>query len=151
MDRPLIRAARGDDVDALRDVFRRASLSNDADRPLFDAHPEYLEWSPSARLDTRVAVVEGHVAGFASTSAGDDAVELDDLFVAPERMRSGVGRALVADAVERARAAGATAIEVTGNEHAVAFYRAVGFVVVGSAPTAGPVAPRLRLDLASPR
>ncbi len=54
-----IRDATADEGDALRDVFRRASLSNPGDRPLFVDHPEYLVWSPSPTLATRVAVVDG--------------------------------------------------------------------------------------------
>ena len=65
----------------------------------------------------------------------------------PERIDSGVGRALIADAGARVRTLGARAIEVTGNEHALAFYEAVGFVRIGTAPTAGGDAPRLRLAL----
>ena len=143
-----IRDSTDSDVDALRDVFRRASLSNPGDRPLLVGHPEHLVWSPAPSLATRVAVVDGSIAGFASTTGPVAGVaELEDLFVAPESMRSGVGRALIADAGARVRTLGARAIEVTGNEHALAFYEAVGFVRIGTAPTAGGNAPRLRLAL----
>ena len=150
MEGCVIRDAAADDVDALRDVFRRASLSNEGDRPMLLAHPEHLVWNPEPSLTTRVASVDGRIAGFASTTPGDGFVELEDLFVDPDVRRRGVARLLIDDAVRGATADGAPAIEVTGNEHAPAFYEAVGFIVVGTAPTAWASAPRLRRDLAGP-
>ncbi len=62
-------------------------------------------------------------------------------------MRRGAARALIADAVERAAAAGASAIGVVANEHAMAFYRAVGFEPDGEARTEFGPAARLRLPV----
>ncbi len=124
-----IRAAVPADLDAVRDVFRRASLSNDDDRASLLAHPEALEL---AALPSRVAVVEGRVVGFA-TLVGS---ELDDLFVDPDFTRRGIGRALVLDAVAAARAQGLARIEVTANGHALGFYEKVGFVAGGVVETA---------------
>ena len=77
---------------------------------------------------TRVAVdPEGVVVGFATVVGTGPVRELDDLFVEPDHQRHGVGAALVADAVARARRSGAERIEVTGNPHASRFYTAVGF------------------------
>lgn len=139
-----IRDATVADLTALRDVFRRASLSNDGDREVLLAHPEALEYADAwvVRGLTRVALVDGRVVGFATTVPEGDRAELEDLFVAPERMRSGVARALVADAVGRMRAAGVRRIDVTANEHAADFYAAVGFEEVGTAETEFGPAPR---------
>ena len=76
-----------------------------------------------------------------------DAVELDGLFVDPERMRHGLGGALVADVVVRARAAGARRIEVTANPGAVPFYSRHGFRQTGAAETRFGPAPRFTLEL----
>jgi GNAT superfamily N-acetyltransferase len=148
MDDRMIRDATDDDLGALRDVFRRASLSNDGDRAMLLANPGFLVWDPAPSMTTRVALLDDRIVGFASTSPGDGAVELDDLFVDPDVRRRGIARLLIADAARSGAAAGAPAIEVTGNSHALAFYEAVGFVVIGTASTEGAVAPRLRLDLA---
>jgi GNAT superfamily N-acetyltransferase len=43
-------------------------------------------------------------------------------------MRRGVGRALVADAVEFARSRAVSRIEVTANPHALSFYENEGFI-----------------------
>ncbi|HEY7106513.1 MAG TPA: GNAT family N-acetyltransferase [Acidimicrobiia bacterium] len=146
-----VRTAQAGDLVHLRDVFRRASLSNAGDRELLLAHPEVLEYDDShVRTGrTRVAVVDGRVVGFASLVFGDGA-ELEDLFVDPDWMRRGVATALVVDARDVALARGVTRIDVTANEHARAFYEAVGFVEDGTAATPlGPTAPRMRLDLAT--
>jgi ribosomal protein S18 acetylase RimI-like enzyme len=55
---------------------------------------------------------------------------LEDLFVAPEARRGGLGRALVAEAIERARARGCRRIELDTaetNAAARALYGAMGF------------------------
>jgi GNAT superfamily N-acetyltransferase len=140
----LIRDATVDDLPALGDVYRRASLSNEADRDVLLAHPEALDYSDEwvRQGFTRVAVVDDRVVGFATVVPRDDRGELEDLFVAPEEMRRGIARALINDAVERARTAGIARLDVTANEHAAAFYVAVGFVTTGTAETEFGPAPR---------
>lgn len=144
-----IRDATVDDLHALRDVFRRASLHNDGDREVLLAHPETLQYDDEwvTQGFVRVAVLDGRVAGFATVVPHGDRGELEDLFVAPELMRRGIARALVADAVARARADGMRAVDVIANEHAAAFYGAVGFEVVGTAETEFGPAPRRSLPL----
>lgn len=147
-----VRAAEPHDVPALRAIYRAASLGNAGDREALLANPEALEWDPSTigRATVLVAVDGDAVVGFATalpSAAAAAEWELDDLFVAPDAQRRGAGRALV-DAIARAgRAAGATALAVTGNPHALAFYAAAGFSVIGRAETRFATAPRLRRDL----
>ena len=115
----------------LRDVFRRSSLSNDGDRPNLLAHPEVLELPDRAVREgrTRAAVADGAIVGFASWLGAGDAIEIEDLFVEPECMRQGIGRALVLDLIAIARSRGIGRVEVTANQHALAFYEQAGFVV----------------------
>ncbi|MDR3648980.1 MAG: GNAT family N-acetyltransferase [Acidimicrobiales bacterium] len=127
-----IRTAVPSDVEALRGLFRRASLSNEGDRLHLLSHPESLVFSDDAVRQgrTRVAVEsEGDIVGFASWVVNDNAIELEDLFVEPQWMRRGVGRALVLDAVAIARTRSFDTLEVTANPHAQEFYEDVGFVV----------------------
>ncbi|MGZ4380469.1 MAG: N-acetyltransferase family protein [Gaiellaceae bacterium] len=134
MAEPLIRAAASEDTAALRDLYRRASLSNEGDRESLLAHPEALEFTglPVDEGRTRVAVVDGRIVGFATLLAG----ELEDLFVDPGWMRRGIGRALVLDAAAVARGQGLQRIDVIANDHALGFYESLGFVRDGPAETA---------------
>lgn len=82
-----IRDATGADVPTLRDVRRRASLSNEHDRAWLEAHPEALEYEPPLHGRIRVALVDDRVVGFATVLPER---ELEDLFVDPEFMRKGI-------------------------------------------------------------
>jgi GNAT superfamily N-acetyltransferase len=141
----LIRVAALDDMPALRDLFRRSSLSNDGDRDVLLAHPEALDFSAVAVAEdrTRVAVTEGRVVGFATLLGS----ELEDLFVDPDWMRRGIGRTLVLDAIASARVQGLKRIGVTANDHALAFYRRVGFVLDGTVGTDFGPGSRMHVDL----
>jgi len=141
----VIRVAVRDDMLALRDVYRRSSLSNDGDRDVLLAHPEALELSALAVDEgrMRVAVADRRIVGFATLLGS----ELEDLFVDPDWMRRGIGRDLVQDAVELARRRGLERIEVTANDHALSFYRSVGFVFDGIVETEFGPGSRMHLDL----
>jgi GNAT superfamily N-acetyltransferase len=143
----MIRRAERDDLPAIQEVFRSASLANEGDREVLLAHPEALEFSGDAVAagHVRVAVDDGAVVGFATITPSADAWELDDLFVAPAHMRRGFATALVRHLLAEADVA---AIEVTANPHAMAFYRSVGFVDDGVAQTRFGPAPRMRLSVA---
>jgi GNAT superfamily N-acetyltransferase len=126
----VIRDAMPADLAALRDVYRRASLSNEGDRETLLANPDALEFPGLGGDDrrTRVATADGRIAGFATSVPAGDVIELDDLFVDPGWMRQGAGRALVLDAVAIARELGAGRVEVTANPHALVFYGKAGFI-----------------------
>jgi N-acetylglutamate synthase-like GNAT family acetyltransferase len=132
-----IRFAVIDDAPALRELFRRSSLSNEGDRANLLAHPDALALADLAVDENRVrvAVVDDRIVGFATMLVTGKVGELDDLFVDPDWMEQGVGRALVLDAIANARDHGLTRIEVTANGHALAFYQKVGFVSDGITQT----------------
>jgi ribosomal protein S18 acetylase RimI-like enzyme len=118
-------------MNSLSAIFRSASLSNDGDRGHLLAHPEALVYSDTGVRQgrTRVAIApgSGEVVGFASWLVMDFTIELEDLFVAPNWMRRGIGWSLVLDAVAIAKERGFHRLEVTANPHAQAFYEIVGF------------------------
>jgi GNAT superfamily N-acetyltransferase len=149
MDGLAIRTATPTDLDALRDVYRRASLSNDGDRDTLLAHPEVLEFAGDGIDEgrTRVATLDERVVGFSTVVELGNVDDLEDLFVDPDWMRHGVGLALMRDVVDRARARGARYVEVTANEHALAFYARAGFVPHGEADTRFGRAARLQIAL----
>lgn len=138
------------DLDAVREIFRAASLWNVGDRDTLLAHPEVLVLPDDGVVERRTLVAvdgDGVIVGFATLQVLDQrAWELEDLFVAPAHMRRGIATALAEDLVSRA---GRTVdrIEVTANPHAMAFYRSVGFVDDGVSETRFGPAPRMRLDV----
>jgi GNAT superfamily N-acetyltransferase len=146
-----IRGAEPDDLPVLREVFRRSALSNESDRADLLAHPDALELSDASITQgrTRVVVADGRVIGFATWLGAGDVTEIEDLFVDPDWTGHGAGRALVTDFVSQARARGVRRVEVTANQHALAFYAKAGFVADGEVSTRFRPAPRLRLDLSA--
>ncbi|MGE5290996.1 MAG: GNAT family N-acetyltransferase [Micromonosporaceae bacterium] len=112
-------------------------------------HPDALELSDLAVTEgrTRAAVADSAIAGFASWLSAGDVIEVEDLFVAPEWMGQGAGRALVLDLIAIARRRGVRRVEVTANQHALGFYEKAGFVVDHQVETRFGPAPRMHLDL----
>jgi GNAT superfamily N-acetyltransferase len=139
------------DMATLQDVFQRSSLSNAGDRANILAQPEVLEYADKwvRHGCTRVATDDGgRILGFVTAVPIDDALELEDLFVDPDWMRRGIGRALIDDIVTRARKANVRRVDVTANPHAFEFYQAVGFVLDGETDTLFGPASRMHLDVA---
>ena len=135
----MIRDAAPSERAELEALQRRASDVWEEYRADLAAHPDAIALDPElvAAGRVRVAVSEdGGVVGFSVVlPARDGACELDGLFVEPKAIRGGVGRALVADAADRARAEGATRMSVIANPRAVGFYERVGFVAGEAAQT----------------
>ena len=143
-----IRNAIPADIGTLRDLFRRSSLTNDDDRENLLANPDALELSGTSVQEgrTRVAVTtDGRIVGFVTPLVVRDAFELEDLFVDPDWMRQGVGRALVRDVVGAARRRGLARIEVVANRHALGFYEKAGFAVEREVETRFGPTPRMHL------
>jgi N-acetylglutamate synthase-like GNAT family acetyltransferase len=100
-----LRLALNADASVLADLFRRSSLSNAGDRASLLAHSDSLEFSDDALKEhrVRVALVDDRIVGLATVVATGQVGELEDLFVDPDWMRRGVGRALVVDAIDNAQ------------------------------------------------
>jgi GNAT superfamily N-acetyltransferase len=128
----VIRTAVISDVGVLSRIYRNASLSNEGDRESLLAWTETLVLSDTSIREgrTRVAVdADGAIVGIATCLITGGAIELEDLFVHPARMRRGIGQALVMDAVSLAHEGSFDGIDVTANPHAQSFYEQVGFVL----------------------
>lgn len=140
MNTLIVRTARNGDYPELQRIYRRASLSNAGDPDALLAHPQFLVLDPQliGRGRTRVATLsDGTVIAFASSSVtASRQLELDDLFTDPSWRRRGAARKLVAHIVAEAQAEGVARISVIANEHAMDFYRSVGFVADGPVRTA---------------
>ena len=148
-----IRPATVDDTPALTTIARAAK-----------AHWGYpVEWLAGweagltfgaldlDRVDIFVIEQDGRLLGFSATLPGVPRWTLDHLWVLPEAMGRGLGRRLVAHALDRAIAAGATGLEIESDPNAEGFYARLGARRVGwsAAPVPGAVdrrLPRLELD-----
>jgi N-acetylglutamate synthase-like GNAT family acetyltransferase len=144
-----LRLAEIEDLPAIRDVFRRSSLSNEGDRASLLAHPDALEFSDRAVVEgrVRVAVIDNRIIGFATVLVTRQIGELEDLFVDPDWMRRGIATALVLDALAGAREQEVMRIEVTANGHALAFYESIGFVSDGMSQTQFGPGHRMHIDV----
>src|ERR1017187_6811231 len=118
---------------ALSELHRRSSFVWEEDRIQLQAHPHALGVASEAIVDGRVRVAvgpEGQLLGFSVWADATGGVcELDDLFVEPDLMRRGIGRALVEDLAQRALRAGYRQLTVVAHSRNFAFYESVGFVV----------------------
>jgi len=98
-----------------------------------------------------VADIAGEIVGFATVLPSDDLeAELEDLFVAPERWRTGIGSTLMAEVERRARVFGAHSLHVVAGDHARPFYEACGFEVVSPVMTRFALASGMRKELCRP-
>lgn len=140
---PDVRLARPDDAAALLDIY---NLEVQTSTVTFDILPRTLDeqrrWL-TARSGAHAVIVaerDGEVVGFASLSpwrprpAYATSVE-DSVYVRRDQQGRGVGRLLLDELVEVARAHGFHAVFariVGGHESSVRLHRSVGFDVVGT-------------------
>jgi ribosomal protein S18 acetylase RimI-like enzyme len=83
--------------------------------------PEFIRHN-----EVHAAVVEGEPAGFYALVGKGGKIELEHLWVLPEHMGEGVGRALFVHAVGRAAASGADLLSIESDPNAEGFYRRMG-------------------------
>ena len=82
--------------------------------------------------DYFIADSNGEVLGYyAIERLSDSEYELEHLFVKPEYIGQGVGRALIEDAKSFLRSKGASSLLIQGDPNAVNFYKAAGGVQIG--------------------
>jgi GNAT superfamily N-acetyltransferase len=106
-------------------------------------------------LDTdRYCVADrtGTLVGVVALSATGERGRVERMFVDPEAMGSGIGRALMDWLIEEARAMGLAAIDIEADPGAVGFYEKMGARRTGEAPSGsipGRLLPALTVDLES--
>ena len=82
--------------------------------------------------ETYAAVVAGRTVGFYALRRVGDRLRLEHLWVSPEAMNQGVGRAMLTHAVERGKALGFRAVEIESDPNADGFYKKIGARRVGA-------------------
>ena len=94
--------------------------------------------------------LDGVAVGWHRVTGHGDRAELEDLWLEPPVIGSGLGRVLFQHALGIAAALGATHLEWDADPYAVGFYRAMGGEEIGSTPSAaepGRMLPRMRLTV----
>ncbi len=146
-----VRAARPEEAGQLTALARRSKGHWGYDPALLARFARDLEIRPADILAGGTWVLErnGTLLGFCRVLAGDPAV-LEDLWLDPPAIGLGRGRRLWEVAVSRARAGGASALELDADPNAVGFYERMGARQVGETPSSvvpGRSLPRMRIDL----
>lgn len=147
---PRIRDATAAEAALLEALQRRSSDVWQEYREQLAANPDAIAL-PQSFIDNgwvRVALDEdGALIGFSVVIPGHGGShELDGLFVEPDHMLRGIGRALVEDAVARASRQGAECLEVTAAP-AQGFYERMGFDLIDTAHTRFGPAVRMRREI----
>lgn len=95
-----------------------------------------------------VATMDERIVGWCKIIPQTPTAMLDDLWVLPDYMGRGIGRALLQHAAAIAREQGATALELVADPNAQPFYERLGCVVIGETISEWNRAiPRMRLVL----
>ena len=78
-----------------------------------------------------VALVDETPVGFYTLQEKDGITSIENLWVSPEYMRKGVGKALFLHAVELSREHGNTTLQLEADPNAVGFYKRMGMSQIG--------------------
>ena len=128
----IVRASPGDAGVLTRIAFAAKSYWGYPERWI-ELWQEALTITPEFISDNEVygAVFEEELGGFYALVERGREVELEHLWVSPEHIGAGIGRALFDHAVRRAAALGATTLSIEADPNAEGFYRRMGARRVG--------------------
>jgi len=146
-----IRPAQGDEAEALSALALKAKAYWGYPVDAIELWRRDLTVSTHtiASRPTFLAVLADEIVGFYSLSPSHHSWALDHLWVLPLLMDRGVGRALMAHALETAARGGASAVTVDADPNAESFYLACGAERYGEVPAPIPGEPkRVRPQLA---
>ncbi len=133
----LIRLAVAEEAPALSALAMRSKAHWEYDQAFLDACRESLTLDPTRCDGERVLVAEtnGRLAGFAQLAGSPPVGELVDMWVDPDAMGLGVGRALFEAIVQRAMDLGFRSFTIDSDPGAERFYRHMGAVRIGETPS----------------
>ncbi|MCR1781058.1 GNAT family N-acetyltransferase [Nocardioides carbamazepini] len=153
---PRLRPAGPDEGAALTTLALRSKGHWGYDAAFLAACRDELTVRDEELTDRRavVAEVDGRIVGFRTLEGRPPNGTVGMMFVDPDLIGRGVGRALITDLLDEARAAGFASLSIDADPNAEAFYLAAGAVRVGAVASGsipGRVLPRLELTLAPDR
>ena len=147
-----IRAARPTEAELLTDLAIAAKVHWGYSTNQLESWRSSLTVTPEQLISQPAFLAEAdRVVGFYTLHLHDGICELDNLWVLPEEMGHGYGRALLAHAVDTARSRRASVIHIDADPNAMEFYLSCGAILAGSvsAPIEGEpgrVRPQLTLS-----
>lgn len=138
-----IRKAAESEAEALSALALEAKSHWGYSREVLESWGDQLSISPSDVVSkpTYVGVINGRVVGFYSLVPAGRTWELGHLWVAPQFIRRGLERALLAHALEVAFRGGASSVAVDADPNAEPFYLSCGAVRCGEVPAPVPGQP----------
>ena len=141
-----------DELSSLSDLCFRSKAVWGYDEEFMEACRGELSFAPRDLASTSIAVAEhdGKPIGVAQVKVVDDEADLLKLFVEPDVLHSGIGKALFAWATDVAKKLGARRMTIDADPDAAPFYRRMGAYDVGHAPSGsvpGRMLPKLAINL----
>ncbi len=127
-----VRPAMLGDIEQMDRIALAAKASWGYSAEMMSRWRQELSTPPETILSrpTFVAVVQTEVVGFAQLDPSCSPWALESLFVWPQHMGQGIGRALMDQSLAAARASGQDLIRIDADPNAANFYRACGAKLV---------------------
>jgi GNAT superfamily N-acetyltransferase len=135
----MIRRARASDSETLSKIAYTSKAHWGYSPAFMEACREELTISPEYIADSHVCVLvwRGDVSGFYSLErVSQSRVELGHLFVSPDRIGDGCGRALLYHAITEAKGLGFRTLVIQADPNAEEFYEACGASTVATRASA---------------
>jgi len=128
-----IRRARPDEAAALTEIAHAAKRYWGYPENWIEHWRDELTITPDfiANNETYVAVAGGEIAGCCALVLRDSQAELEHMWIRPEQMGTGIGRALFHQIVERATQLKAAGLEISSDPNAEGFYKRMGAKRIG--------------------
>jgi len=147
-----LRTPRADECAALTELCLISKAYWGYDAAFMEACRAELTVRPDDLVVDRYQVAErdGAVVGVAALSANGERGCVELMFVDPEAMGDGIGRALMEWLIAEARALGLSVIDIDADPGAASFYERMGARRVGETPSGsipGRTLPKLVIDL----
>ncbi len=131
-----IRAARPEEAAALTELCMRSKALWGYDAAFMEVVREQLTLTPDyiRRHAVFVADRDGVPVGVYALADQGDFVDLDFMFIEPDHVRTGIGRALWPHLLAEARRFGHARLQIIADPYAVPFYESMGAVRCGEEP-----------------
>ena len=152
-----IRRAHPDEADALTEIAHSAKRHWGYPESWIEHWKNDLTITSEfiADHETFVAVAGGEIVGCCALVVSEAMAEMEHMWIKPEHIGAGVGRALFLHTTERARNLGLPALEISSDPNAEGFYQRMGATRIGDVQSeiegTPRVLPRMSIALEQPQ